>query len=120
MHGLWWLPAASWAGLIFVLSATSDPARRAPSWILVHDKLVHASLFAILSLLICLAMRRAHSASWLRAATVGFVLSTLYGATDEIHQLFTPGRVPDLHDAAANAAGALLSFLFPLARRTRG
>jgi VanZ family protein len=36
------------------------------------------------------------------------VLSFLYGLSDEVHQMFTPGRSPDILDVVADTAGASL------------
>jgi VanZ family protein len=35
--------------------------------------------------------------------------SILYGATDEIHQLFVPNRTADVKDLAADAVGAAVA-----------
>ena len=41
------------------------------------------------------------------------VLGVLYGATDEIHQMYVPGRSPDVLDWFADAAGvAAACFLY--------
>ncbi len=39
------------------------------------------------------------------------ILSTLYGASDEFHQSFVPGRHPLLSDILIDASGALLMIL---------
>ena len=41
-----------------------------------------------------------------RAAIGAIVISTLYGLSDECHQLFVPGRTFDLLDLAADAVGS--------------
>ena len=35
------------------------------------------------------------------------VLATLYGVSDEIHQMFVPPRTPDWQDVCADALGAM-------------
>jgi VanZ family protein len=42
------------------------------------------------------------------------LLTTLYGAFDEIHQWFTPGRSPDVHDLLADFLGATAGVLVVL------
>ena len=53
------------------------------------------------------------------------LLATLYGAFDEVHQAFTPGRSPDVRDVVADCLGAALGvaailLLIAIARRLRG
>ena len=83
-----------------------------PSWWFDNaDKVIHATMFGVLSLLLLLAFRKTHRCSYPRAATLAFLLTVAYGASDEIHQFFTPNRTPDFADLAADAVGASLSFL---------
>ena len=113
---LYWLPALGWAGIIFHLS--SQPAGATPSWWFPHaDKLIHMGLFGILALLSYVAARRAPAWPPFRAALAAFLLTVLYGSSDEIHQLFTPTRSSDPLDVAADATGA--ACVFVLARSAR-
>lgn len=44
-----------------------------------------------------------------RAALAAIALASLYGATDEFHQSFVPGRFPDVADWVVDTAGAAMS-----------
>ena len=44
----------------------------------------------------------------MKAMALAFVFSCLYGISDELHQLFVPGRNADVYDAVSDAAGALI------------
>jgi VanZ family protein len=73
----------------------------------MSDKVAHALLYSGLGFLVARALtggRRQHVSFWLAIATVAAV--TLYGLTDETHQLFVPNRQFDLKDLAADLVGA--------------
>lgn len=82
------------------------------------DKIEHALLYGLLGLLL------ARGIMLLRPATGPLVcvllvayLALFYATTDEVHQLFTPGRSCDPFDAAADLAGGTLgALLFVLTR----
>jgi VanZ family protein len=42
------------------------------------------------------------------AALVAIAISSLYGVTDEYHQVFVPGRTFDVLDMAADAFGSVV------------
>ncbi len=42
-------------------------------------------------------------------ACTAIVLTAAYAATDEIHQIFTPGRVPDVADWLADTIGGFVA-----------
>jgi VanZ family protein len=79
----------------------------------VSDHSGHALGYFILAVLVIrgLADARWAGVTWLRAGG-GIVLSTLYGLTDEFHQMFVPGRTPAWDDVAADAGGAVLGAAF--------
>lgn len=88
---------------IFVVSAQPDPPMAASA----PDKPLHALAYAGLAVLAFRAVAgglpapvtRRHAAAVL-AITIG------YGVTDEIHQMFVPGRTAELADLVADATGA--------------
>jgi VanZ family protein len=101
-----WGPVVAFMALIFAASSSSDPGA-VPG--LVSDKILHFVTYGVLGLLMlrALAHRRLLDVTW-RRALAAVVLSVLYGASDEIHQAFVPGRTPELADVAADAAGAAM------------
>jgi VanZ family protein len=104
-----WLPALAWATLIFLLS--SRPALPAPDLVGL-DKLAHFAVYAVLGVLLSHAgLRTAVPSGWLIA------LGVLYGASDEWHQFFVPGRTPEFADWVADACGVVAGVL--LHRRWR-
>lgn len=85
-----------WAAAIF--TASSIPSARLPAPAFSGaDKLVHVAIFALLGWLVARASRRGP------AAALG---AGAYGALDELHQRFTPGRFMDPWDALADLVGA--------------
>lgn len=112
---LWWLAALAWAAGIFHLSTKKGddlPKVDVP----YLDKIVHFTLFGIQAALIYIALRRSTRMRPGLAALAAFALAALYAGTDEIHQIFTPGRSSDLHDWAADSLGASLVFFHGLRR----
>jgi VanZ family protein len=107
-----WLPAIAWAGVIFYLSSRSSlPAEpRIPHF----DKVAHFGAYALLGGLLAFATDRARL-----SVAVAVVLALAYGASDEIHQMFVPGRSPDVLDWAADAAGVLTACLLYTRWRSR-
>jgi VanZ family protein len=108
VHLLWvswlWLPVALDAALIFYLS--SIPSLATPPGP-VSDKHFHFMSYALLSALLVRAFASARMGAVTgRIAVLAFVVATLYGATDEVHQIFVPGRTAALDDLAADALGA--------------
>ena len=108
-----WLAVALWAGLIFYLSSLTgrEVARILPFdfW----DKLMHFSAFAAGGVLLAAAWRGSVAWEWKKLALFAIVALSLYGVSDEIHQLFTPFRSGGdfgdwLADTLGGAAGVRL------------
>lgn len=107
-----WLPAVAWAAVIYSLSALPTvPAPEVP----YVDKVAHFGAYAVLGGLLAFAADRSRL-----PIAVALVLGVLYGASDEIHQMYVPGRSPDVLDWAADAAGvAAACFLYTRWRSRR-
>jgi VanZ family protein len=102
-----WLPVLLYALLIFGLSSVPNvPAPPGP----VTDKQAHFVLFAGLSVLVVRALAAGRlSAVTVRVTAVAVLLTILYGASDELHQYFVPGRQMSAADLLADALGAAAS-----------
>lgn len=98
-----WGPVVAYMGLIFALSSLSAP----PSPADVNDKLQHFVFYGGLAALTL----RATSGGTLAGVTVttallAWAITTAYGASDEFHQSFVPGRSAELADLVADGLGA--------------
>jgi VanZ family protein len=104
-----WIPAAVWAGVIFYLSSRPRlPGPELPG----IDKVAHFAAYALLAWLLIFATERSRL-----PLAVAVVLALVYGATDEIHQMYVPGRSPDVLDWFADAAGVAAATLVYVRRR---
>ena len=101
---LWlWLPVALYAAGIFLVSSMHNP----PLPHGVSDKSGHGAAYCGLGLVVLRALARAELSGISAGTSVAAVaLSTAFGASDELHQMFVPGRSADVHDLAADATGA--------------
>jgi VanZ family protein len=75
------------------------------------DKVAHAGFFCLLAVLMARFVG-------LHAALV-IALALLFGAADEIHQSFLPGRVAGLDDWMADIAGACIGCITGACRNPR-
>ena len=100
-----WGPAAGWAAFLFFLSALPDVP--GPRGIPFGDKVGHFALYGVLGLLLAWGRSR-----WPRpiAHVVLIAVGALYGVTDEWHQMYVPGRMPDVADWLADVAGLVTGY----------
>jgi len=100
---------AAYAGIIYW-----ESSRDTSSISLSHhtDKLVHFAEFGLLCLMTCWSLSTARIGSkriYKIILAIGIV--SLYGISDEFHQLFTPNRSVDIFDWLADTAGAVVAGL---------
>lgn len=74
-------------------------------------KCAHMSEYALYAMLLVLHLS-CYAISWKHRNISAWLLALAYASTDEIHQLFVPGRSGQLTDVMIDAAGALLGLLF--------
>lgn len=89
------------AGLI--VAASHRPKLASPGDIPHLDKMVHFAVYGLLATLVC-----RNGAGW-RAAAGAWLIVAAFGATDEWHQSFVPGRSVELADWLADTLGAALA-----------
>jgi VanZ family protein len=100
-----WALVLAWMALIFFLSAQPDLPRPDSGWLdLLVSSGAHLFFYAILALLLNWAL-----GNGVLGLALAFGLALLYGVSDEFHQSFVPGRVPDLLDLVSDGLGAGLA-----------
>ena len=107
---VYWGPVVGYAGLMFYLSSSSHPDEDLPSVLFfLNDKVLHALEYAGLSGLCYRAFRGGpNKLVPSRALLFAIVTASLYGATDEVHQLFVPFRESGWKDWLADTIGAAI------------
>ncbi|MCX6375295.1 MAG: VanZ family protein [Armatimonadetes bacterium] len=112
-----WLPAIAYMAAIFVLSAQSKLP--SPPGILGWDKLQHLLAYVVLGLLLyraCVISPIVRTSPYWTA----FVLGALYGAFDEYHQSFVPGRDMSALDWLADVLGLIAALILMRILEMRG
>jgi len=114
-----WVTLIVYAALIFAVSSRPLPLDYVPR-IPHFDKLMHLAAYGVMAML-CFRVfwqDREHPApGWV--LILAAVLTTVYGAVAEFHQIYVPRREFDWLDIAANGVGAALAVALwePLTRR---
>ena len=93
-----------------VSSLQSVPALPLP---FLQDKIPHAVVFAVLAILAFRAFLHQDRVERLRDSpgTSAFLFSLFYGALDEFHQYYVPGRMTDIWDLVADVIGAAIGLI---------
>ncbi len=98
-----WLPVLLYAAAIFLVSSMHNP----PMPDGVSDKSGHRAAYCGLGLVVLRALAGAEWAGISAGTSLAAVgLTTAFGASDELHQVFVSGRSADVHDLVADATGA--------------
>lgn len=98
-----WAPVVAYMSLVFTLSAMPSP----PSPVQVNDKVEHFVFYGGLALVALRATAGGRvSGVTRRALLAAWAIATIYGATDEFHQWFVPGRSAEVADWIADTLGA--------------
>jgi VanZ family protein len=113
----WWLGVLTWAIVLFLLSANSQP-QTGPEFPF-KDKVLHCLYFSGGAFCFVLGLLAASNGrvKMVRALAWGLLFAATAGTLDEWHQTFTPGRSGNdpgdwLADSIGGLIGGWLAFLF--------
>ena len=103
-----WAPVFVWAAIIFTFSSLQVGKATEVYWKdFLFKKTAHIIEYGVLATLIYRAL--INSGIEKKKAMIYSVLGAfMYGATDEFHQSFTPGREPRVRDVVIDSIGATL------------
>jgi VanZ family protein len=101
-----------WAGLIFGLSSIPQLTTGWGLWDFIFKKSAHITEYFILTWLLYRAFKGSFNLSFLYLFLWPFILSFLYAVSDEIHQLFVPGRSGNPVDVVIDTLGIIGFFIF--------
>lgn len=104
----YWLPALLYMGLIYYLSSFPAPGAVQAVPIILKVKLVHLVEYGLLSALLWGALIKTTGLKPGEIAALAIMLTILYGATDELHQVFVPFRTGSNVDLVVNGIGAAM------------
>lgn len=107
---IYWLPALIQMGLIFYFSSQPEGSKVLESFP-TPPGIGHLIGYAILGFLLYRAFNQGLFGWSLLAARNAFILGFIYAVTDELHQLFVPGRQAAITDVGIDTAGILLGLL---------
>ncbi len=106
---IFWLPIVIWTIVIFLFSARPTVSTSEIIWQdFIVKKTAHVIEYAILAMLLYRALINSNVPKK-EAGIYSIILAILYGASDEFHQFFTPGREPRVRDLFFDALGSILS-----------
>lgn len=108
-----YLPALSWATLIFILSAQGLlPSFELSTVDYIFKKLAHMFVYAVLYYLFWRAVQKTVAPPQRRIHwALPMLLTLVYAISDELHQNFVPGRYGTLRDIGYDMLGAFIVFL---------
>ena len=100
--------------MVIIFVQSSFPSIELPPVdIISADKLIHVAVFGLLAALCYISLIHSSKQNLFFAKPMlgSFIIVSVYGATDEIHQYFVPNRSAEVLDWVADVAGVLIMVL---------
>jgi VanZ family protein len=109
----YWLPLGAWMAFIFYMSSRTGSSL--PSLFTFQDIAFHAGAYAVLGWLFARALlNRSPGMEFSKIVCYSVLFGLVYGVSDELHQLFVPGRQADFFDVLTDSIGAFFGGFFVL------
>ncbi|MFZ5933134.1 MAG: VanZ family protein [Patescibacteria group bacterium] len=107
-----WVPAFLWAAVIFLFSSFPTSKTSEIYWQdFIVKKSAHIVEYGIFAILLYRALKNS-GVEKKNAGLIAILLAVIYGATDEYHQSFTPGREPRVRDIFFDTIGSVLAIYY--------
>ncbi len=100
-----WAPVFSFMVLVFFLSSQSSVPGIERLW----DKFLHTAAYGVFGVACLRACHGGFRPLRPRLTVLAVLITVGYGAIDEVHQAYVPGRFSSVLDWVADAVGAALS-----------
>ena len=94
---------------VFIYWLSNQQTLPTPHWVSFEDKFHHAGAYAVMACFAWRSFRHVLNLKPIILILVAMVFCSLYGASDEWHQAFVPGRKPSFGDWLADTIGAVLA-----------
>ncbi|MBU1726705.1 MAG: VanZ family protein [Candidatus Omnitrophica bacterium] len=107
---IYWLPVLFC--MVFIFFVSSMPAKKIPPLFINQDIAYHSLMYLLLAFLFGRALRNSFlNITLLKVIIFTTLFGLFYGATDEFHQLFVPGRSCSGFDLLIDTAGSFIGSL---------
>ena len=108
----YWLPVIVWALIIFNFSSHAVPKVGQSYWVdFAAKKLAHILEYGVFAVITYRALINS-GVKKLLAYYIAIIIPFIYGASDELHQSFTPTRTPTVRDIVFDTLGAAVAIYF--------
>lgn len=104
-------PAILVAIILFILSSIPYPPTIKLN-VSYEDLIMHAIAYGVFGFFVARALYNQNGYLRLKENLLlfTFIIGTVYGISDEIHQYFVPGRFSDILDVLADSVGIIIGF----------
>ncbi len=102
----YWVALVFWMLVIFI--GSSFPGERIPGKVSHISVVFHTIEYLLLYIFSVAAFSRAQRTQWNRSPEIiALLFCIIYSVSDEIHQIFVPGRNADIWDIITDGVGAI-------------